>query len=725
MRFKKLITLLFFTFLLVPLFCVNDNTSVAAYASEEETVVRVGWYESTYCFFDSFGRRTGIAYQYQQEIAAHTGWTYEYVDDSWPNLLQKLIDGQVDILSDVSYTQERADLMFFSSLPMGSESYYIYADSTNASINPNDLTTLNGKKIGVNKGSIQEGMLTDWATRHSIEFTPVGLTTIETDNMTMLSNGEIDAYVSLDSLWAVGRVTAIAKIGSSDYYFAVNKERPDILTQLNAALTAIQDEDPFYNERIYNEYVMTTGANAYLSSDQELWINNHGEIKIGYLDDFMPFCGTDGSTKELTGALKNYLTHASTCLKNANIRFKPVAYHTSTELLSAIKQGEIDCAFPTNISASYCENNGFSMTNSAIMQTEMSVIMRASDQTTYDPNKEVLVAVDKNDINRTTFIMEYMPKWKTVLCENVADCFSAVASRRADCTLVCDYRLSTVEKLRKDNKLISIPSGEAMTFTFAVDRKSFELYSILNKIANLPAEEQMEYVLVSYIPSNPMSFFDFLNEYWPITLAIIVVIFTVIIALLIGRLKAQKKIVVAEHEVEKTLRRELEKKEQLEEMTHIAYTDDLTGFKSRHAFTDLEESLDAKIANMKTNDFAFVLFDLNDLKTVNDTYGHEAGDEYIKESCDIIFNHFRNCPIYRIGGDEFVALLEGRNYDERDNILKDFNKEVESRLTKHERGIAAGIACYQQGVDRRARSVLERADTEMYQRKEMMKSKKQ
>ena len=68
-------------------------------------------------------------------------------------MLQMLIDGEIDLLSDVSYKEDRAPLMLLSSLPMGSESYYIYIDADNTEINPENMQTLNGKRIGVNKGS--------------------------------------------------------------------------------------------------------------------------------------------------------------------------------------------------------------------------------------------------------------------------------------------------------------------------------------------------------------------------------------------------------------------------------------------------------------------------------------------------------------------------------------------------------------------------------------------
>ena len=86
-----------------------------------EMAVRVGWYESPFNYMDQFGRRSGYAYEYQQKIAAYTGWTYEYVEGTWPELLHMLEAGEIDLMSDVSYTQERAESMLFSSLPMGTE----------------------------------------------------------------------------------------------------------------------------------------------------------------------------------------------------------------------------------------------------------------------------------------------------------------------------------------------------------------------------------------------------------------------------------------------------------------------------------------------------------------------------------------------------------------------------------------------------------------------------
>ena len=102
--------------------------------SGENKIVRVGWYDSTYCYYDQNGRRCGIAYEYQQKLVPYTGWTYEYVEGTWPELLQMLKDGRIDMLSDVSYTSERAQSILYPDYAMGSEAYYIFVKAGNTSI---------------------------------------------------------------------------------------------------------------------------------------------------------------------------------------------------------------------------------------------------------------------------------------------------------------------------------------------------------------------------------------------------------------------------------------------------------------------------------------------------------------------------------------------------------------------------------------------------------------
>ena len=212
-----------------------------AYAQETEKVVRVGWYESPFNQRDAYGRRSGYSYEYQQKIAAYTGWRYEYVEGSWPELMQMLLNGEIDLMGDISYTVGRARTLLFSMLPMGSEEYYLCTSTENPNaIDSRDMAPLNGKKIGVNKGSVQEDMLRSWMAKKGVEAEIVELMVNEDTSVDMLNRGELDAFVTINGFRSADTLSPVFKIGASDIYFAVSKKRPELLKELDAAMLCIQ-----------------------------------------------------------------------------------------------------------------------------------------------------------------------------------------------------------------------------------------------------------------------------------------------------------------------------------------------------------------------------------------------------------------------------------------------------------------------------------------------------
>ena len=513
-----------------------------AFAGEtEQKVVRVGWFESTYSYHDANGERRGILYEYQRRIAAHTGWTYEYVEDSWPNLFQMLVNGEIDLLSDVSYTKERESLISYPALAMGAESYYIYVDADNTDIDSENLQTLNGKRVGVNQGSVQEGMLRDWVEKNHITPEILPFTDDEAFTMTMLARGDVDAIVAMDSYGAKEQVVPMSKIGASDYYLAVNKRRQDLLSELNNAMSAIQDEDPYFNQRMFDQYVYLVKTNAFLSSGLESWLEDHGPIRVGYWDRYLPFCASDGETGELTGALSDFLLKAANILKNAQIPFQSVPYPSVEQALEALKRGEVDCVFPVNLSTYQGETMGI-LTVNPIMQTEMNILMRAGERPEFKPDQPLTVAIERGNTSFETLVHEVMPNCTVLTCETLEDCFRAVAEGEADGTLACLYRLSDYEDLRAKYALMPLPTGETMGLSFAMEMDQPEMYSILNKISNLSAREDMEYALVSYMYSDQkITFMDFLEDNWMAVVGILSAVFIVIVVLLIQKLKAQRK----------------------------------------------------------------------------------------------------------------------------------------------------------------------------------------
>jgi diguanylate cyclase (GGDEF)-like protein len=167
---------------------------------------------------------------------------------------------------------------------------------------------------------------------------------------------------------------------------------------------------------------------------------------------------------------------------------------------------------------------------------------------------------------------------------------------------------------------------------------------------------------------------------------------------------------------------ERQQEEERDVAKQMAYTDSLTRVKNTHAYVEKEKQVDHRIVEQELKEFGVVVFDLNDLKKVNDTKGHDAGDEYIRKSCHFICVTFQHSPVFRVGGDEFVAFLEGEDYRNRKELLAAFETQMEENLRRGEFVIASGLAVFRPGYDYSYRRVFERADQRMYDRKGSLKA---
>ena len=167
--------------------------------------------------------------------------------------------------------------------------------------------------------------------------------------------------------------------------------------------------------------------------------------------------------------------------------------------------------------------------------------------------------------------------------------------------------------------------------------------------------------------------------------------------------------------------REKKQLQEIKDTRELAYIDPLTGVKNKHAFVELEAKIDQLIHDNKIDEFALIIFDLNDLKLVNDTYGHEAGDQYIIGSVKMIMDLYPGTEIYRFGGDEFILILEDDLYKNRFKILEEFNKEIDANVNTTSPVVAAGMSEFIKDKDNTMRAVFLRADERMYARKRRLK----
>ena len=162
-------------------------------------------------------------------------------------------------------------------------------------------------------------------------------------------------------------------------------------------------------------------------------------------------------------------------------------------------------------------------------------------------------------------------------------------------------------------------------------------------------------------------------------------------------------------------------KETSRSFRNMANTDSMTGVRNKHAYTENAQAIDRQIASGELQELAVVVCDINGLKYVNDTQGHEAGDQLIKDACALICEQFRHGAVYRIGGDEFAVLLQGRGYNTMHETVAEMNRRVEENIHKNDVVVAIGYAVLGP-EDRQLRDVFERADQMMYERKKELKA---
>ena len=320
-------------------------------------VIRVGSFEDTFNYVNEKGVRKGYGYELLQTLSGYTGWQFEYVSCDWSDCFEKLKNGEIDIMGDISYTPDRAEEMLFSDEPMGEEKYYLYADLSREDITASDFKTLNGKKIGVLMGTEPEVMLTEWEEKYDLKTQHVNIANNE-DAKQKLANHEIDCFVSMEeSFWTELGISTITRVGSSDIYYAINKDRADIKEELDNAMRALEDADPFYTADLYKRY-FSMDYTPILTGEEKAWLKKHGAIRMGFLTGDSGVSVYDPSTGELTGTITDYIRFAKDCLGNQELEFQMVGYDSQKAELDALKSGEIDMVFHFDQSPNLAEEYG-------------------------------------------------------------------------------------------------------------------------------------------------------------------------------------------------------------------------------------------------------------------------------------------------------------------------------------------------------------------------------
>ena len=501
---------------------------------KQSQIIRVGSVEDTFNYVDKNGVRRGYGYELMQALAGYTGWKFEYVKCDWSDCFDKLENGEIDIMGDISYTDERAQKMLFPDEPMGEEKYILYADLSDTDIGMSDFKSLDGKRVGVLMYTEPEIMLTEWENKNGIHTEHVNVNN-DDDVEKKLANHEIDCFVSLEeSTWSEQGISSVTTIGKSGIYFAINKECSDIKTELDYAMRQLEQDSPFFKADLYKKY-FTLDYIQVLTGKEKVWVEEHGGIQIGFLNNDPAIFSMDEETGKLTGMLAEYISYAKDCLGNQTLEFNIHAYDDYDEMIQALQNREIDMIFYAGRNPYFAEQNGYALTNTAWTYSLMAV----TDEEKFDENKVHTVAVPKEKYALKQHIAFSYPEWKLVDCDSLDNAADMVIQEKADCFL-----MGASQALIYDNSqnFKSVPLTKTMEACFTVREGEGSLLSILNKTIKAMPSDMLTSALAIYdSTADKVTFSDFIKDNLLVFLATVGFLALSIIGIILVLLRKARK----------------------------------------------------------------------------------------------------------------------------------------------------------------------------------------
>lgn len=507
--------------------------SVKAEEAKDAETVRVGWYEDSYHIMDKNGNRSGYGYEYEQAVSAYTGWDYEYVSGNWEELVKKLQNGEIDLMSALSYTDERAQTMLFSDQSMGQEKYYLYVDLANSDISASDLSTLNGKSIAMMEASVQATQFYDWEKKYHVNTNHVFVDSID-QAKEMFAKHEIQGVISTEtSIWVDDGLSAVVSTGGSDIYYGINKNRPDLKEELDGAMRSMESDKPFYSDDLYKQYIATQSL-AVLSSDEQKWLEQHPSIRIGYMKNDTGFSLIDAQSGEIVGVVNDYMNFAKDCFEQP-LHFELTGFDSLAEQIEALKDNTIDMIFHVSQNPYYAEENGLSLSN-----TVLSVPLAAiTAQDAFNENAANKVAISKENAKFKWYVSYNYPEWEIVECDSVKDAEKAVKNGTADCFIA---RTGQTLQYVNEKNLHSVFLTKTANSSFAVRKGNTELLSILNKTLKSMQTSKLSGAVSMYEDSTrKVTVMDFVKDNLLAVSLSLISVFAVILGIILRLLNKARR----------------------------------------------------------------------------------------------------------------------------------------------------------------------------------------
>ncbi|WP_050636251.1 EAL domain-containing protein [Candidatus Stoquefichus sp. SB1] len=608
------------------------------------------------------GVYSGYAVDYLNEISKYTQWEYRYVFDTWENCLEKLKNGDIDILCNAQYTAEREQYFDYSDLPIGNEYTIIYTQ-LDTPIYFNDYSAMNNKVIGLLNDSYQNQSLQKYAKENHFQYQEKYYAN-EEDVFAALNNKEVD-MIAVGSLPLHDQVKVVAKFDPQPFYITVQKGNHQLLDKMNHALHQIHDNTPYFEMELYNQYYSQCAYSTQplLTREEIEYIQKQKTISIGLFDNLYPYSYVNENHQQ-AGILIEMMDKIS---EKTGLNF---TYH----FVSSDKESE---SFVKNQQGLFCGAlkdtkdiiSGKYWSSQSILDVDQVIV---SHKNTYieDFNQSTIALTFPFEALGQELLRDY-PQAQIHYYTSIEECLDDVSQGKADFAIYNAYTMNyLIQKPEYENKLsVHSISLEPVSFCITAHNQIDEqLASIINKSIDSFSKVEKDKMIYGHTIGYRYQYSLWDTMYMYRYVIIFVMIIFVLISGMIYILNKRHTQYLIHKKESDILREKIE-------------IDALTGLYNSEVFFDKVKN----ILETNNQDFFIMYIDVNRFKIVNELYGMETGDEllaYIGQqlhllnqlSSDIITCHFN--------ADKFFIFAPSLYCDEisQTDLLKDYAIEIDVSL---------------------------------------------
>lgn len=616
------------------------------------------------------GAYTGYAFEYLFEIAKHAGWKYEFIELPLSDALDKLKNGEIDLVAGMIKNDKSVEIFDFPELNSG-YTYSILATLKESDhISRSNFNTLNGLKIGYFDRS--ESKLTKL--NKFFEDKNISDVTYKsypyTDDKALinaLNNNEVDAIITGDLLLNSG-MKVLSKFDSLPYYFATTKGNTEIIKDLDYAINKINEHDPTFSDDLYFKHFEYKLDTSIVFTEEELnFLNNMKSFKAIYIDNFKPIQYHDRFTNEPKGIIVDIGKLISSKL-GIPLEFIEAKDYDEAYKLMEDNPDYIVIGIPVNYYTSKTKNVVFTQS-----YLDFDIVKVYSKKAPSNEEDQILA------LPYGYGYYELNSDYKLQYYDTIGDCLEAVEKNNASFTYGNYYTISSYITDGYFSNLSVVPDSHSLPASCALSINADKTYfDIINKVISSISTTDIKSIIYnnstdfksyvtfkSFFLSNLSLFLTSIT----IILLIIASLISIIVRLKFNDLKRKKNILLSKSQ-----------------------TDQLTGLYNRSTCEELVVSY-LKERNPSLY-YAFIILDIDYFKQINDKFGHQTGDKLLQEFSNFLKKCFTNKDIVcRLGGDEFIIFIKDINKDnihivdkKLQKICKEMNKEVEQN------GVTQGIS---------------------------------